>query len=227
MPAPSPAETATTELTTRVHPHLVGMAAVYGYEVDIDENAIFEALPHLVLPGTEPGPLKITAELQHRSLDRDAYWVMPSKEEDGTKGAELTIYYTERDVRNRRGHQEVVLPAIKEAVNERNDSLRREASRYTNRRTAEAFTKCAVALGVPTVAAVLGAHEINGVSNDMQDHIAAFGGIGAFVTSTAATIRYGLYYGQRADLRRSPYQRLGKPIPEDLPPIVQFKRPSQ
>lgn len=222
MPAPSPAETATTELETVISPRLIGMAAVYGYEVNVDEDAVFEALPHLVLPGTEPGPLKLNANLLHRSSFKDAYWMQRTVSEDEVEGAEVTIYFTEKDVRKRRGNQDVVLPALKEAVNTRNRSLRREASRFNDHRATEMFMKLVAIVGVPTAAAIWGGQEISGASEDVQTLISSVGGLGALVTSSAGVIHYGPYYSQRTDLRRSPYQRIGDPIPEDLPPIVRF-----
>lgn len=239
MPVPAEArlEADMWDVRTHVDPRLEGMARAYDLEVEIDEEAVHEALPYLELGGTEPATLGVNALLRREAVFKDVFearraifededGIEDGEDHDNTEGVEVSVYFSQRDVRKRRGRQEIVLPAIKEAINLDNPDLDRIVRSYTDRQVNRGFTKALLSVGVPTGAAVLGAQEL-GDSLRMGDGTEALqiiSGLGAFAASGLAVIRYGTYLGQKAQLKKSPYQQLGQTIPKNLPPIVRFSR---
>lgn len=223
---PTQTEAIVEDIRPEIDPRLAGMAAVYGCEISIDEAAIRQALPHLRLPGTAVEPLEFKAELHRDSTFNDVYWSQRVGYEDKTVGTRLTMYYSQKDVKNHRDHQAVTLRALKEAVNLRNPELRKEVRRYESRRGTQAITNALLSIIVPAAGAYLGIHELAELAKISEEGAQVIGGVacaGTGLVSFAGTLRYGVPLSQKANLRRSPYQKYGQPIPEDLPPIVQFK----
>ena len=125
MSAHPEAPTTTQDIRTSIDPRLIGMAASYNLEVSINEDALRETLSCVTLAGTEPQPLELKAAL-HRGLINDVYRadrvVLKNEEaEDGeteeANGGKLTVYWSQRDIKHRRDHQRILLPALKKVIN--------------------------------------------------------------------------------------------------------------